>query len=670
MKVMRLKIFLTSLAVLIAFSVRCHACSNLESPPSEYLMFRVYDPSVVMTSERGVTQLAESNDPEVKSYLALARSCEKLRNMYTSKWYYPTKGDDVVLSSLEEVLDEALAYKGTQLKDRYALQAARAMFTLGKYTEMIDWWAKVRNDIQDEAIQKCIQGYVAGALFRTGAEEKALEYYTSIGDIGSIVFCLKKRKDYKGDRTTLEYLSYHFPDNPYILLLLQEYITRLEAYSDYFLENGTTDACYQMCMKASSKSKSPAPWLYSAAFLKNQMGQPYVASNILTRAEKCQTSVFLQESMKVLRIMIDAQIYPYNKAYEGRLLEDLVWLDKKILGNITQEVKEKTAGIYDLKFCYSYYYWNDMMRRLILGTVCPRMIEAGKAPLAMLLANYADNRLMMSVNQIEIYKDGQTMFIGLDEYRKSKQYRNDFDFSNHYFRMMDTSPLNHLVKYESLLSNPSSPIEQFLQKRCYAEPDYVWDLIGTRYAREMKYGEAVKYLSKVSEGYEDRLNTSSYMNFNPFEIKTHYLRKSHSYKLDFVRKMVDYEQIVQNCIDGDIKGEAMIRMGMGIRSSFMFCWALTHYSKSEYNPWFEDKYTLDKIEYANTLIETGLKCMNDPEMAVRYYKDLCQWRTAVERFPETEVAEEIRTSCDNIVNYSYNRPKARETGAYVNRFCW
>ena len=52
------------------------------------------------------------------------------------------------------------------------MQAARAMFTLGKYTEMIDWWAKVRNDIQDEAIRKCIQGYVAGALFRTGAEEK------------------------------------------------------------------------------------------------------------------------------------------------------------------------------------------------------------------------------------------------------------------------------------------------------------------------------------------------------------------------------------------------------------------------------------------------------------------------------------------------------------------
>lgn len=667
---MRLKIFLTSLVALIALSVRCHACSNFECPPSEYLMYRVHDPRSVMVPERGVTQLAESNDPEVKRYLALARSCEKLRNMYTSKWYYPTKGDDVVLSSLDDVLEEALAYKGTRLKDRYALQAARAMFTLRKYSEMIDWWAKINNDIQDEAIHNSIQGYVAGALFRTGAEDEALKYYTSIGDIGSIVFCLKKRKDYAGDRTTLEYLSYHFPDEPYVLLLLQEYITRLEVYTDSFQDDGTTEACYQMCLKASSKSQSPAPWLYSAAFLKNMMGQPYVASNILTRAEKCETSVFLQESMKVLRIMLDAQIYPYNKAYEGMLLEDLIWLDEKISSNITQEVKEKTAGIYDLKFCYSYYYWNDMMRRLILGTVCQRMIEAGKAPLALLLANYADNRLMMSVNQIEIYREGETVYIGLDEYRKSKQYRNDFDFSNHYFRMMDTAPLGHLLKYESLLLNPSSPIEQFLRKRSYADSDYLWDLIGTRYAREMKYSDAVKYLSKVSEGYEDRLNTSSYMNFNPFEIKTHSLCKSRTYKLDFVRKMVDYEHIVQNSTDGDIRGEALINMGLGIRSSFMSCWALTHYSKSEYNPWFEDKNTLDKIEYANTLIEKGLKCLKDPELAARFYKDLCQWKTAVEKFPETRVAEEIRTSCDNIVNYSYNHPKARETGGYVNLYCW
>jgi hypothetical protein len=299
------------------------------------------------------------------------------------------------------------------------------------------------------------------------------------------------------------------------------------------------------------------------------------------------------------------------------------------------------------------------------------MIEAGKTPLALLLANYADNRLMMAVNQIEIYgEEGQTCFIGLDEYRKSPKYFNSFDFSNHYFRMLDTAPLNYLIQYESLLKSPSTAIERFLQTRSFVDDDYLMDIIGTRYIREMKYRKACEYLIQVHNGYQERLNTSAYMFFDPFEIKTHNVKTSSAYKFDFAWKMFNYEDFVQNETDEDIKGEALIKMGLGIRSSFMSCWALTHYSKSEYNPWFEDKYTLDKIAYANSLMEQGLAILKDPELAARYHQSLCQWRTAVEKFPETSVAEEIRTSCDNIVNYSYNPPKVRDTGEYVNLYCW
>ena len=96
----------------------------------------------------------------------------------------------------------------------------------------------------------------------------------------------------------------------------------------------------------------------------------------------------------------------------------------------------------------------------------------------------------------------------------------------------------------------------------------------------------------------------------------------------------------------------MIRIGLGMRASYMSCWALTYYSKSVYDPWYEDKATHDLIAEANSMIEKGLKTLKDPELSARYYRDLCQWRTAVEKFPETRVAQEIRTSCDNIVNYS------------------
>ena len=663
--------YIISLFALLTWTTYSWGCGTWECPPGEYMLFRVFDKAAKYATGREVTQLPESDHPEVRRYLELARSCSNIRSQYNSKWYYPTKGEDVVVSSLEEVLEESLAYKGGKLKDRYALQAARAMFTLGQFNKMIEWWSITESTLDDDSIRKSIEGYVAGALFRTGKQEKALKYYTEIGDISSIIYCLKKMGNYEGDRSILEYAAVNCPDNPYILEILQEYVSRLELY-DVFSENhGLTDACYDMCMRAVKHSNDPTPWLYTASFLKNQMGQPYVALNILERAEKCDVSSFLKESIRVLRILIEAQIYPYNKAYECKLLDDLKWLDHKIQNNITERVKEETASIYSLKFCYSYYYWNDMMRRLVLGTVCPRMIEAGKAPLALLLANYADNRLIMTVNKIEIYgEDGQTYFIGLEEYRKNPKYFNNFDFSNHYFRMLDTAPLNYLIQYESLLKSPSTAIERFLQTRSFVDDDYLMDIIGTRYIREMKYRKACEYLIQVNNGYQERLNTSAYMFFDPFEIKTHNVKTSSAYKFDFAWNMFNYEDFVQNETDEDIKGEALIKMGLGIRSSFMSCWALTHYSKSEYNPWFEDKYTLDKIAYANSLIEQGLAILKDPELAARYHQSLCQWRTAVEKFPETSVAEEIRTSCDNIVNYHYNPPKARDTGEYVNLYCW
>lgn len=638
-----------------------------ECPPSEYLLYRVYDRSAKQLSE--ISQLSESDDPEVKRYLEVARSCSNIRSMYDSKWYYPTKEHDVVICSLEEVLSEALAYKGEKLKDRYALQAARAMFTLGRFRQMTDWWESVKDDLQDGAIKDSIEGYVAGALFRTGDEKTALEYYTEIGDVSSIIFCLKKKGVYEGDMSLLKYASEHCPDAEGVIGILQEYVTGLERYGWFKEKHKETEEFYEMCTKAAKRSKKPALWLYTAAFLKNQAGQPYVASNILNQAEKCNASTFLAESTKVLRIIIDAQIYPYDKAYESKLLNELRWLDNKILSDITENVREETAGIYSLKFCYSYYYWNDMMRRLVLGTVCPRMREAGKTPLALLLANYADNRLMMSVDRINVYDDGKVLPIELGEYRTSGRYFNDFDFSNHYFRMMDEVPLNHLVQYEALLMNPSSPIERFLKERSYVSHDYLMDIIGTRFIREQKYQSAVRYLSRVSDDYENRLNTAAYMDLDPFDIKKHIIRRSNGYKLNFARKMVDYDHIIQSCSDDDIRGEAMIKTGLGVRSSFTSCWALTHYSKSEYNPWFEDQYTLDRISRSHAIIEKGLNTIRDPELAARYYRVLCQWRTAAEKFPETEAAREIRTSCDYIVNYSYVPPKARKSGSDVNLYC-
>lgn len=666
----RLKTYIISILLLLTWATDSWGCGIWECPPSEYLLYRVADPSMKGKGRPQIEQLAESDDPDVKRYLQLARSCEKIRSLYDSKWYYPTKEEDVVVSSLEDILNESLAYKGDKLKDRYALQAARAMFTLGKFSQMCSWWEDIKDELKDDIIKRAIEGYVAGALFRTGEQAKALEYYTEIGDIASIIYCLKKMDNYAGNSSLLEYAAVHCPDNPAILEILQEYIANLEVYGDFSERNGLTDECYEMCMKAVKHSKKPAPWLYTAAFLKNQMGEPYVASNILARAENCDASIFLQESMKVLRILIDAQISTYNKAYEEKLLKDLSWLDEKICVNITDKVREETADLSRLKFGYSYYYWNDMMRKVVLGTVVPRMFEAGKAPLALLLANYADYRLLMLVGNVAVREkwDEPVRYVSLADYRRNSCF-NWYDFSNHYFRILDNTTTSNIVAYERSLKNPVGSLETFLHKRSYRNDDYLNDLIGTKYLRELDYIKAVAYLEKVSKDYQAYLNTSPYMDTNPFSSNPEQYT-SGTYKLDFARKMVDYDSLIDICKDQDIVGEAVIMKGLGIRSSFTNCWALTHYGKSEYNPWYEDKNTVDILHRANTIIREGLGIIRDPELAARYYREFHMWKTAAEKFPETKVGREILSSCDNIVDYEYKYPQIRDTGYHQNMYCW
>ena len=638
---MRLRIYIISLASFMFFSTSGMACGIGGDDPKDYLLYRVFDSSINMVSDRYIDQLEDSPDPEVQKYLKLARDCAKLRYFHDSKWYYPTKEVDVVHCSLEEVLTEALAYKGSKLRDRYALQAARAMFSLGKFREMREWWDKTECRINDEKIRKNIEGYVAGAMFRSGDEEKALEYYTAIGDISSIIYCLKNKGDYTGDRSLLEYAAIHCPDDQSILAILQDYIRKLEVYADFHQRNGTVDACYEMCMKAVKHSKDPAPWLYSAAFLKNQMGQPYVASNILSRAETCAKTDFIKESIKVLRIFIDAQISSYNKAYERKLLDELTWLDSKICNNITDDVRKETMEMTKLKYGCSYYYWNDMMRKIVIGTVVPRMIEAGKAPLAILLANYADNRLLSIVGEVEFSYSWQKPAIKmtLDDYRKKKNnskdvntvvndYRiergifNNVDFSNHYFNLLDTTSLSSVLGYEKLLMSYSSELESFLFKRSYINMDYLWDLIGTRYIRDCNYEKATIYLSKVSNDYQKTLNTYSYMNRLPFSYERKYGQVNPNYKLDFARKMSEYKMIASTCTDPDIVGDALIRIGIGMRNSFEFCWALTHYKWTYDDPRYEMEGSSIWHAEAQRKLSDGLSSMtnkNACDVLANYY---------------------------------------------------
>lgn len=650
---MRLKIYLISI-LLLGSSIEGYSCWYGSYHPREYLLYRVYEPNsrfFYKNHYNEIPALENLGNPEVAKYMELAKCSEEIRAKQNSKWYYPSKGDKLIYT-LEGIVDESLSYEGEPLRDRYALQAARAMFALGRFVQLKEWWSENGHNITNGVVKDNIKGYVAGAMFRTGEQEEAMGYYVQIQDFNSIVYCLKKMGTYSS-RQMLEYLAKHCPDAIILPELMQEYFRNIEYEGR---DTRELNELYRLCINAASSPHCTKPviWLYTAAFLKERIGQPYIALNIINKAECFEASEYLEESLNVLKILVEAQISTYNKAYEKKLLDDLQWLDSKIVSEMCDPVASETVWGWSLKNSHSYYYWNDMLRKILIGTVVPRMLEAYKAPLAILLANYADNRLLYVVEKY-LYKDKSPDPTDYDktitEIRQSAAF-NMFDYSNYFFSLLDELDIAHLKTYKDLSKDPISDLEKFLCDRGYINEDYINDIIGTRYLRDMDYGKAEKYLSKVSKVYKSNLNVKEYFNRNPFSFyPAKYNNQSEDYKLDFAKAMLEFERTIEKSSCLDSVGKAMVMKGVGIHSSFGYCWALTHYGKSFYEPWFESDVIMGILNNSEKMISAGLKMIEDREVAAECYRILEQWEIITEQYPDTDVGKVVLSKCDRLRDY-------------------
>ena len=105
-----------------------------------------------------------------------------------SPWYYPSQ-DDVwdYETPLSEIINECKTYDGSRLKDRYYLQAARAMHAAGNCAECIAFVDSAFSDFPDSNLLKQMAtGYAAGCWLSLGECDKANELFAKIGDFQSI----------------------------------------------------------------------------------------------------------------------------------------------------------------------------------------------------------------------------------------------------------------------------------------------------------------------------------------------------------------------------------------------------------------------------------------------------------------------------------------------------
>lgn len=613
-------------------------------------------------------------DRSILEFLILAKTNEYIRFKHNSRWYYPSMKIGARMT-IEEIAERALSVNEPKLRDRYLLQGIRALFTLGRFQECVNLWnTEVVNLPEDNLMRQLIKPYIAGAEFRVNNSERAMTYFAELGDVKSLLFCAGRSDEQLTTVDALKLVCEYAPNSQYIEKTLQSFVRSVEPLGEYHWEDDNMDIyecnkLYELSLKMAkgSESDNPGMWYYTAAFLSDLKGDVDNASKLISLAEKSKKTDCVDESIKVFRIYIDAKTQPYNASYERKLFAQLKWLDSKIVDCMTDEVRRDVAEGYKLNNSVSFYYWNDMMRRILLAEVCPRMIKAGKHTRALQLANMADNRAFGIVDRYDIYdwisdSDGGkseykvSEVFTMSEFRYSENF-NHYDYSNNFFEMVDSLGVNTAIRYVQNVRKPVSEFDKYLNARGYTASDYLNDIVGTQCLRNMRYKEAVEYLEVVSPAYKNHLNVR--MEYDPFSIEKRKITKEFDFRYDFARRMYSLEQSIERISDPNRKALLLIEYIAGLRNSFDLCWGLTQYYRGtsywgqvcEKRNWEEDEYTQAARDRVKELFELACDIVTDNEIAADINYLLCNFKTIAEKYPDTPKGKLVIGKCDNLYDY-------------------
>lgn len=648
-------------------------------------------------------------------YLLTAKEIEDIRVYMNDPWYYSYNGDEEH-QRLDELLKMCQEYKGKRHADRYALQMIRLYFAKKDFTSCINLWAASVCKMPKNIVTDMIASYVGGAYYRCGNRDKAIELFTRSQDIGSLIGLKvwknsEEKSNYKDSRIReLEYIFNRFPNSPLLSVKLQEYVRNRESFVHNFADWEDRDfhdpvyvktywvgdslvaddehAFYDELKKfaqhasLSSNCKHKGMWQYGLAYLYYLDKDKRTSSKWLSQAEKSKNTPFISESIRSLRFLLDADHTNNSSRYHAKLLNDIQWLDKCMLRDALLDAEKNWQ--YNNKMNWSFYYWQDVARKIILGEVCPRIAKAGNTKLALQLANYATNRVSQIEPLYEAYHYGwndkedsesYSVIIPIDTYRNTWSGLNWFDYCNQFFEWINGVSAVDAAEYAVNILSPKSELDKFLNGRSYIDTDYINEIVGTLYLREMNYDKAVEWLSKVSKGYQERTNIAKegYFKLDPFQYqfdKKHFIANSEDYKLRFAQEMSRLEKMISSDAEPNRKANAKIRYAIGLRNSFGKCWYLTEYgyglgyeSGNDYRHWrcftssdregFKGNAFAQKAyNKVDALMTQAISEFTDPEQAAQAQLEMMNFATLMKQYPRSHAAKKIRGRCDNYYDYA------------------
>lgn len=668
-----------------------------------------------LSENRFAQWLLSSKQKEDLDYLFIAKEIEDLREYMNDPWYYSYDGDEEH-QRLDELLKRCQEYNGKRHADRYALQIIRLYFVKKEFLNCIDLWESSVCNMPRNIVTDMIASYVGGAYTRCGSRDKAIELFTRSQDIGSLISLKawnnsEDKTTYKDSRVKeLEYIFNRFPNSPLLSVKLQEYVRYRESFVHNYEEWADRDFHDPVYIKtywvgdslvaddehefydelkqfAKRASVSPdcqqkGMWQYALAYLYHLDNDNLSSLKWLSNAEQSKNTPFIKESIKAFRFLLDAHYANSSAPYHAKLLNDIQWLDKCMLRDAKLDAENNWQ--YSNRMNWTFYYWQDVARKVILGELCPQIKKLGNTTLALQLANYATNRVYQIEPLYETYHFGwndnedsesYSVIMTIDKYRNTWSGSNWFDYCNQFFGWINGVSAAEAAKYAENIISPKTELDKFLNERSYVDTDYIDEIVGTLYLREMNYDKAAEWLAKVSKGYQDRTNIAKegYFKLDPFRYqfdKKHFITDSEDYKLRFAQEMSRLEKMISSDVEPNRKANAKIRYAIGLRNSFGKCWYLTEYgyglryeSGTDYRHWRwftssdregfkENAFAQKAYKKVDALIEQALTEFTDSEQVAQAQLEMMNFATLMKQYPSSKAATQIRGRCDNYYDYA------------------
>lgn len=606
-------------------------------------------------------------DGEAAEFLLLAKKCEETRARMCDPWYYPAKKDPERLS-LDDIIKEAKAYKGKRFADRYALQVMRALFSLKRYDDCINYWNERGAGMPDNILRRLALRYVAGAYYNRGETKTAMKLFGEALDVESVLYCAKME-----EMDGLTCLYENAPSSPVLRKKIEKAMINLESQAWDFKEKKLqlseeadlkrAKYIHDLSLRIAQEGKVDDPdlWYYTAAFAEHLMGQNADAARTLAKAERSKGSEYIKESIRVFKLYL-AALGPYTNTYEADMAAGIQWLDGKIVAHLDEARNETIShGMYYTQANISYYYWNDMLRKIVHSAIVPRLVQSNRAATAIAFSNMADYYIFKLVGQIDSSWSGNRR-VSLDEYRSDCIF-NCLDFCNQTFELMNGLTAESVVDYVRTLDYPKNAVQRYLNVRGFTYRDYFNEIIGTLMIREMRYADALKWLSRVPATYQAQLNTfkDGYFRFDPFQQEPTLTKSQADYKYNFAREMTSLEKAIADTQDPNRKALLLTRYATGMKNSFGNCWALTFYGlfASDSSPyWGPTVFSLTQekgFAKAESLYKQALSLCDDKETAAQIHYFLGNRETVVTQYKTTLTAEYIRGHCDTYSDYHFEK---------------